>query len=404
MISNLLFLDLKNKTIPDIYLNLGHFLDHFMMLIFAKAAFDAGRMFELGYDEMIIYGTLGMIMFGAISPISSFLADKFGRIPIMIIYHFGLGLSAIFAGLSNSIFQLTFALAILGAFASIYHPVGIAMLLQRPGKIGFRMGVNGVWGNMGISFAPIITGFLIFYGNWQLSFFLPGIVCIIYGFVFIFGTKRNTETKIVDDFKTNLTNKFKPNWQITLIALTISTAAGGFIFGSMSFIIPRYFELYMIDITSNIVITGILAGIVYAIAAFAQVLVGYLIDRISPRLVLFWIGIGQIIFIYLASQFENYFLFFSMLVAMSFVFGQIPITDTILARYVPDNWRSKVLSAKFLINLSIAAAVLPLTSFMLQKGLTLQTVLSISSVISFGVLLSAILLPKQNQVEHPKVI
>ena len=119
-----------NKTVPDLYLNIGHFLDHFMMLIFAKAAFDAGRMFEVGYDQMIIFGTLGMIMFGAISPISSMLADKFGRIPIMIIYHFGLGVSAILVSLSNSIFQLTIGLAILGAFASIYHPVGIAMLLQ----------------------------------------------------------------------------------------------------------------------------------------------------------------------------------------------------------------------------------------------------------------------------------
>ena len=33
----------KSYIIPDLYLNIGHFLDHFMMLIFAKAAFDAGR-------------------------------------------------------------------------------------------------------------------------------------------------------------------------------------------------------------------------------------------------------------------------------------------------------------------------------------------------------------------------
>ena len=46
----------KNSTVPDIYLNIGHLLDHFMMLIFAKAAFDAGRHFGLGYDQIIIYG------------------------------------------------------------------------------------------------------------------------------------------------------------------------------------------------------------------------------------------------------------------------------------------------------------------------------------------------------------
>ena len=43
----------KSYSIPDLYLNIGHLLDHFMMLIFAKAAFDAGREFGLSYEEII---------------------------------------------------------------------------------------------------------------------------------------------------------------------------------------------------------------------------------------------------------------------------------------------------------------------------------------------------------------
>ena len=54
----------KSYSIPDIYLNIGHLLDHFMMLIFAKAAFDAGREFGLSYEQIIVYGTLGVVLFG----------------------------------------------------------------------------------------------------------------------------------------------------------------------------------------------------------------------------------------------------------------------------------------------------------------------------------------------------
>ena len=36
-------LPFSGKTVPDIYLNIVHFLDHFIMLSFAKAAYDAGR-------------------------------------------------------------------------------------------------------------------------------------------------------------------------------------------------------------------------------------------------------------------------------------------------------------------------------------------------------------------------
>jgi len=63
-----------------------------------------------------------------------------------------------------------------------------------------------------------------------------------------------------------------------------------------SLLLPRYFEINLASLSTNVAITGIFAGIVYACASFAQVAIGWLIDRISPRLVLFWISIGQVIF------------------------------------------------------------------------------------------------------------
>jgi len=392
----------KNSTVPDIFLNIGHLIDHFMVLIFAKAAYDSGRYFGLQYDEMIIYGTLGMVLFGATAPLAGFLSDRYGRMPLMITYHFGIGVSAILASLSTSAYQLAASLALIGIFASIYHPVGIAMLLQRPGVVGLRMGINGVWGNMGIAVAPIVTGILLLYGDWRLTFMVPGMICIFFGVMFFLGIRSNEDLKIESNQK-KTSIEFAPNWQQALIALALSTASGGFIFGAMSFLLPRYFELHLNDISTNVAITGILAGVVYACASFAQVLVGWLIDRVSPRLVLFWVAVGQILFIFMASRFENFSLFFLSIAAMCFVFGQIPITDTILVRYIPDIWRSRVLSAKFLLNLCIAASVLPITSQLLQRGFELKMILSFASLIAIGVLISSILLPKQGKDLNPNI-
>ena len=50
-------------------------------------------------------------------------------------------------------------------FASIYHPVGIAMLIKTNKNIGFRLGINGVFGNMGVAAAPLITGLLLTVGD-----------------------------------------------------------------------------------------------------------------------------------------------------------------------------------------------------------------------------------------------
>ena len=382
----------RNLTLPDMYINIGHFLDHFMMLIFAKAAFDAGRHFGLSYDEIIIYGTLGLFLFGAAAPLAGWLADKYSRSLIIIIYPFGVSLGAFLCFLSSSPIMLGFSIGVIGFFAAIFHPVGIAMLIRDSNKVGIRLGVNGVWGNMGVAAAPVLTGFIILNSNWQLSFLVPSLICLIFGIAQLRGFK---EIDIKEEkTKQKTSNGLVEGWKIVLLSLTMTTLAGGFIFGSLTFLIPRIFEVNLSGISVDNAITGLLAGIVYAIASLSQVGVGYLIDRYSPKIILGFVGIGQFLLIYLSSFYIDYALFFVMLMAMFFVFGQVPITDAILVRYVDDQWRARILSVKFLINLCAGASVLPLVSLFLGYGYTFSDLLTILSYLAIFVVISAYMLPK----------
>ena len=382
----------RNLTLPDMYINIGHFLDHFMMLIFAKAAFDAGRHFGLSYDEIIIYGTLGLFLFGAAAPLAGWLADKYSRSLIIIIYPFGVSLGAFLCFLSSSPIMLGFSIGVIGFFAAIFHPVGIAMLIRDSNKVGVRLGVNGGWGNMGVAAAPVLTGFIILNSNWQLSFLVPSLICLIFGIAQLRGFK---EIDIKEEkTKQKISNGLVEGWKIVLVSLTMTTLAGGFIFGSLTFLIPRIFEVNLSGISVDIAITGLLAGIVYAIASLSQVGVGYLIDRYSPKIILGFVGIGQFFLIYLSSLYIDYALFFVMLMAMFFVFGQVPITDAILVRYVDDQWRARILSVKFLINLCAGASVLPLVSLFLGYGYTFSDLLTILSCLAIFVVISAYMLPK----------
>ena len=388
----------KSYSIPDLYLNIGHLLDHFMMLIFAKAAFDAGREFGLSYEEIIVYGTLGVIMFGAAAPLAGWLADKYSRAILITVYPFGLGIGGMLASFSQSTEMLGISLGVLGFFAAIYHPVGIAMLTKRPGKIGLRVGVNGVWGNMGVAAAPVFTGILIAYADWRLGFLLPSIFCICFGLFQLFAFVENEEINlknIKNKAASTLSSPFSEGWKIVLFALSITTLSGGFIFGALTFLIPRLFEVSMVQISTDVAITGLLAGLVYAIASFSQIGTGWLVDKVPPKYVLSAMGLGQLIFIYIASQSSDYNLLFIMLAAMIFVFGQVPITDVILVKYVQDSWRGRVLSIKFMVNLSAGASVLPITSLLLKNGYNFSFVLQCLSVISIAVIISGLLLPNK---------
>ena len=389
---------IRNKTVNDLFINISHFLDHFIMLVFAKAAYDAGRYFGMSYEEIIVYGVAGFVLFGGMAPVAAQLADRYSRSLMMVVYHFGIGIAAVLAGLAQSVWQLGAAIGLIGVFAAIYHPVGIAMLIKSNRSIGFRLGINGVFGNMGVAAAPLIIGLLLTVGDWRLCFVASGLFCIGYGVVFILALVE--EAAPAGKAKSKMATGFAPGWTMALGSMLLSTASGGFIFGAMTFVVPRYFEISLPNVSTSVAITGLLASIVYAAASFSQIGVGWLIDRIAPKWVLFSIGIGQVIFVALAARFTDYALFLAMLVAMCFVFGQIPITDTILSRYVPDNWRARVLSVKFMVNLTIGATVLPICGAILQSGYEMAALFTVMSILAVFVVIAGALLPIQADAQR----
>ena len=368
------------------------------MLVFAKAAYDAGRYFGMSYEEIIVYGVAGFVLFGGMAPVAAQLADRYSRSLMMVVYHFGIGIAAVLAGLAQSVWQLGAAIGLIGVFAAIYHPVGIAMLIKSNRSIGFRLGINGVFGNMGVAAAPLIIGLLLTVGDWRLCFMASGLFCIGYGVVFILALVE--EAAPAGKAKSKMATGFAPGWKMALGSMLLSTASGGFIFGAMTFVVPRYFEISLPNVSTSVAITGLLASIVYAAASFSQIGVGWLIDRVAPKWVLFSIGIGQVIFVALAARFTDYALFFAMLVAMCFVFGQIPITDTILSRYVPDHWRARVLSVKFMVNLTIGATVLPICGAILQSGYEMAALFTVMSILAVFVVIAGALLPVQADAQR----
>ena len=384
------------------FLNFGHFADHLFMLIFAKAAFDAGRAFGLAenhaYAEMIPYGVPGLLLFGACAPIAAHFADRWGRNPMIVVFFVGIGISAIATSFASSPLQIAIGLAALGVFAAIYHPVGIAMVIQGGGNVGWRLGVNGVWGNMGVAGAPLITGLILAHYDWRLAFAVPGVIAILIGLAFLAFTRSGRATPPVATAAEKAMVGFAPGWRRALLALALVTMAGGFVFGAMTFIIPRLFEVRLSGITTDVAATGMLAAAVYATAAFAQLAVGRMIDRRPIKPILVTIAMAQPLLIAVMAFQSGYALFAATLIAMAFVFGQIPITDAVLSRYVPDQWRAKVLSVKFLLNLCIGAMVLPIASWILKAGGGFPAVLTLLAGAACLIVLAALLLPSRAAV------
>ncbi|MGB9150865.1 MAG: MFS transporter, partial [Burkholderiales bacterium] len=169
----------------SLFLNLGHTLDHLLMLVFTTAVIAMAPEFGKTYGELLTLSLGGFIAFGVCSLPAGWLADRWSRRNMMAVFFFGIGASAILTGFAQSPLQIATGLTLIGIFAAIYHPVGIAMLVSYTDKVGTTLGVNGVYGNVGVAFAAIAAGALSDAFGWRAAFIVPGIVALIIGALFV---------------------------------------------------------------------------------------------------------------------------------------------------------------------------------------------------------------------------
>jgi len=175
-------LSMQRHNISFYFLNMGHFIDHYFMLIFASvAALRLTQEWGMSYSELIPYATPGFIAFGVCAIPAGWIADKWSREGMMLIFFLGIGASAILTGFADSPVDIAISLTLVGVFAAIYHPVGLAMVVQGRTTTGMPLAINGVFGNMGVASAALITGLLIDTAGWRAAFVVSGVLSIIIG-------------------------------------------------------------------------------------------------------------------------------------------------------------------------------------------------------------------------------
>jgi len=357
-----------------LFLNVGHFLDHFFLLIFASAAaLVLVSEWQLPYGELIPYSTAGFVAFGLFSLPSGWLADRWSREGMMSVFFIGIGLSAIGASTAQSPTQIAIWLFTVGLFASIYHPVGLALIAKGDKKMGMDIAVNGVWGNMGVGFAAFITGLMIDQLGWRAAFWMPGALSICIG-VMYFNHQRDKiffKFTSIQKSKTDIPNSPKTAnaGELRLIIIRVSavvfftTAVSSIIFQGTTFALPKIFEERLSGLASSASMIGFLALVVFATASFAQIVVGQMLDRIGPKKVFLNVSAIQIIFFSLFIGKQDFFALFTALFFMLGAFGQIPINDFMIGKMAKSEFRASIFGVRYVISFAVWAIVVPLISF-----------------------------------------
>ncbi|MBX2885147.1 MAG: MFS transporter [Granulosicoccus sp.] len=361
---------MKTEQIHRLFLNVGHTLDHLCMLIFATAAALAlNTEWSLSYAELIPYATPGFVAFGLFALPAGWLADRWSREGLMVIFFIGLGAASVACAFAQTPMQIGIGLFCLGFFAAIYHPVGIGLLLSTPGKTGMRVAINGVWGNMGVAVAALLTGYLIDSQGWRFAFWLPGVFSIATGILYWQMIVRqpvainNKETKEARS-SNNPTLEFDQHlFKQVILVVMLTTALGGLVFQSTTFALPKVLDERVTSVTTSATLIGWIAFFVFAMGSMGQLIVGYLVDKYSPRPVFMGVALLQVIFFAGMLPANGWLAIIMATGFMLAAFGQIPINDVLVGRVARSEWRSRILALRYTITITVMASSIPLIAW-----------------------------------------
>lgn len=336
-------------------LNLGHAIDHMFLLIFATAVGTIAAEFGFSrWEDLMPYGVGAFALFGLGSLPAGRLGDLWGRRRMMLLFFFGIGGAAMLAALSRDAWQLAGALTLLGAFASIYHPVGIPMLLQHARLPGRVIGFNGLAGNLGIAVAALSTGFLVQWLGWRAAFALPGLLAVGCGAAFARLCPHETEVPA------RRTTQARVPLPPALLARVFAVMTAASITGSLLFNFTTNGNAQLlgerfVGIVDDPAALGLMLSAVYAIASLAQVIVGRLLDRVPLKPLYLGIVVAQVPLLALAAHAQGWWLLGLLLAVMVVIFGSIPFTDAMIVRFVDDRMRSRVAGARLTVSIGVSS-------------------------------------------------
>jgi len=339
----------------SLLLNFGHALDHMFLLIFATAVASIAVDFGFArWEDLMPYSAGAFLMFGLCSVPAGRLGDLWGRRSMMVIFFFGMGAAALLCAVVQNAWQMALALAVLGAFSAIYHPVGIPMLVQHSTRPGFTIGVNGLAGNLGIAVAAILTGFMVKYAGWRMAFVLPGLVSIACGFLFMRWAPLETEAPARRGSKAAV--RLAPDVLARLfLVMTFAAISSSLLFNFTTNGNGQLLRERFIDVVEDPAQLGLMLAAVYTLASFAQVVVGRLIDHYPLRRLYLAIVLLQIPLFVFAAHAEGWMLFWLQVGFMVTIFGAIPFTDAMVVRYVDDAIRSRVSGMRLAVSFGISS-------------------------------------------------
>jgi MFS transporter, FSR family, fosmidomycin resistance protein len=374
--------------------NLGHVFTHLFTLLYATAVLHLPGVFGLPFGEMLGLSSLGLILYGVCALPAGWLADRYSQTGMMVLFFVGIGAGAVVTGLADTPTDLWIGLTLIGAFASIYHPVGIAWLLSWVQRQGMALGVNGLFGGVGSALAPVFVGAMIDHVSWRAAFLLPGAAALLSGIALALLWWRGA----IRDAGADRVPAPAPEAGAAVrvfVILTLTMTAAGFVYGGLTSTMPKLFEEGLgAPFAGSYTAIGAIVGAVIGLGSLSAMIGGWLADRYSARSIylIFW----ALIIVPAAVMVGTQGVTLVGLAALTvFALSAFSAAENLLvARYTPFRWRSVAFGAKFVLALGVAGLTVRLAGNLYDRDGHFGVLYAAFAAAAVAAVAAALLLPR----------
>ena len=378
-----------------IFCCIGHFVDHALMLAYPVTVLALEAEFGWNYGQLIALQTGAIFLFGLGAMPAGWLGDRWSQRGMMAVMFLGIGGAAVAAGFAPSPMLLAVALAGIGLFASIYHPIGTTLVARNEAMRGRALGVNGIFGGLGISSGPLIAALLTEHFGWRTAFIVPGIVCVAIGLAFLWLVPRTDRQAVAKAAREDTEAPRSEGVLRTFLVILAVTAVVGFLFQWTSNAMPKIFEDRLTFLHGDLSAIGWYLFAAFVVGAGFQYLGGWLADLVPLRRLAILVMTAQGVALLLAAKAMDWPMFAAAMAISAFLMGTQPITDTLIAHFVPRDWHSRAYGVRFLVAIIVGSAAVPLVGVVRETTGTFDLLFFGGGALALAAAVLASSLPRQ---------
>ncbi len=377
----------------------GHFMSHFNMLVFPALVIPLSQMLGLSMAQTLALSFWQYLLFGITALPWGLTTDRVGARPMLMLFFLGAGICGLGAAFYiDSPWALSLCLGGIGLFSGIYHPAGLGLIARGVERTSMGMAYNGIFGNLGLAAAPVITGLVFWIWGARAAYLvLAGFNFLGLISMFVMQMEEPPRAKGQEARSAN-------GLWVPFLILLMAMMLGGFTYRCTTVTLPALFELktpFVVEwvrglgwagVSGNLVAT-MLTSFIFVMGAVGQYCGGRVGEKFDPRwgyLTFHCISLPAALIMAWTTDLP---LFVVSLIYLFFLLGMQPMENTLVARLSPPAFKHSAYGAKFVLTFGVGSVAVIVagmveTTWGLSQVFSVVAAVSVLLVASIGLLIS----------------